>query len=154
MLLPHSWEEGCEMFLMLASSYYRNQSLAPFVRQVSLQSPANSQGRAGLSLGPCEELGVQVCRSFCHFFPPIFNFRNKKGWKFDQRLCHCSLQCAVLTLGPTDGIKQSDRAVLWCVISPMQLWAGEPLFQGKEAVVSTPVMSSAFLKVLQPFLAA
>ena len=69
MLLPHSWEEGCEIFLMLASSYYRNQSLAPFVRQVSLQCGANSQGRAGLSLELCEELGVQVCRNFCSFFP-------------------------------------------------------------------------------------
>lgn len=72
MLLPHSWEEGCEIFLMLASSYYRNQSLAPFVRQVRLQRGANSQGRAGLSLELCEELGVQVCRNSGRFFFPIF----------------------------------------------------------------------------------
>lgn len=69
MLLPHSGEEGCEIFLVLASSCYRNQSLAPFVRQVRLQCRASSRGRAGLSLEPREELGVQVCRTSCNFSP-------------------------------------------------------------------------------------
>lgn len=44
MLLPHSWEEGCEILLVLASSCSRNQSPAPFVRQVGLQCGANSRG--------------------------------------------------------------------------------------------------------------
>lgn len=77
MLLPRSWEEGCEIGLVLASSYYRNQSLAPLVRQVSLQSGASSQSRAGLPLGLYEELRVQVCRNFCHLFP---NFISEVEW--------------------------------------------------------------------------
>lgn len=86
MLLPHSWEEGCEIFLLLASSYDRNRSRAPFVRQVILQHGSRSQGRAGIAVELPEHLEVQVCRNLLSVFPPIFIWN---GWKIGRRnLCH------------------------------------------------------------------
>lgn len=78
MLLPHSWEEGCEVFLMLA----RNQSWAHLWDR--LDCKAEPVPRAGLgSLELCEELGVQVGSRFSIFFP-YFYFRIEMGWKIGQ----------------------------------------------------------------------
>lgn len=62
-------------------------------------------------------------QEFSAIFPPIFFLisETERAEKLIKGHAICSLQLAVLTLGPTDGIKQSDHAVLRCVISPMQL---------------------------------
>lgn len=86
MLLPHSWEEGCEIFLTLA----RNQSWAHLWDR--LVCKAEPVPRAGLgSLGLCEELGVQVGRTFPHLFPSFY-FRIEMGWKIGQRNS-CDMKC-------------------------------------------------------------